>query len=197
MPWPFFVSHTTNETVWKPNFNSFLFDYFGWLFSRLHFESFRHSVGADISLCWHLMTPDDIWWHLLTSDDTLTCFRPALRAEPWLAPWPPLMDTGEAPDGHKAPMLMRLFFRPSTGIPVLHSGSHFRHGLLQLMIHTIDPLHDGSSNFGSYFLTRIEWLCFINPHYHLYTVDWRQPLLWLFLWSKIPRSFILNLVISN
>jgi len=33
--------------------------------------------------------------------------------------------------------------RPSTGIPVLHSGSHFRHGLLQLMIHTIDPLHDG------------------------------------------------------
>ena len=39
--------------------------------------------------------------------------------------------------------------RPSTGIPVLHSGSHFRHGLLQLMIHTIDPLHDGSSHFGS------------------------------------------------
>ena len=32
---------------------------------------------------------------------------------------------------------------------MLHSGTHFRHGLLQLMIHTIDPLHDGSSNFGS------------------------------------------------
>ena len=31
----------------------------------------------------------------------------------------------------------------ATNIPVLHSGSHFRHGLLQLMIHTIDPLHDG------------------------------------------------------
>lgn len=31
----------------------------------------------------------------------------------------------------------------TTGIPVLHAGSHFRHGLLQLMIHTIDPLHDG------------------------------------------------------
>jgi len=30
-----------------------------------------------------------------------------------------------------------------TSIPVLHAGSHFRHGLLQLMIHTIDPLHDG------------------------------------------------------
>merc|ERR1711971_627397 len=30
-----------------------------------------------------------------------------------------------------------------TGIPVLHAGSHFRHGLLQLMIHTIDPMHDG------------------------------------------------------
>ena len=30
-----------------------------------------------------------------------------------------------------------------SGIPVLHAGSHFRHGLLQLMIHTIDPLHDG------------------------------------------------------
>ncbi|XP_068246149.1 sodium/potassium/calcium exchanger Nckx30C-like isoform X2 [Palaemon carinicauda] len=27
--------------------------------------------------------------------------------------------------------------------PVLHSGTKFRHGLLQLMIHTIDPLHDG------------------------------------------------------
>ncbi|CAM1296995.1 SLC24A2 (predicted) [Pycnogonum litorale] len=27
--------------------------------------------------------------------------------------------------------------------PILHSGSKFRHGLLQLMIHTIDPLHDG------------------------------------------------------
>lgn len=40
-----------------------------------------------------------------------------------------------------------LFFRPSTGIPVLHSGSHFRHGLLQLMIHTIDPLHDGNFDF--------------------------------------------------
>ena len=36
--------------------------------------------------------------------------------------------------------------RGHTSIPVLHSGSHFRHGLLQLMIHTIDPLHDGKSN---------------------------------------------------
>ena len=50
-------------------------------------------------------------------------------------------------------------FRPSTGIPVLHSGSHFRHGLLQLMIHTIDPLHDGSSNFGSYLLIDLENFC--------------------------------------
>ena len=32
-----------------------------------------------------------------------------------------------------------------TGIPVLHAGSHFRHGLLQLMIHTIDPMHDGKN----------------------------------------------------
>lgn len=24
-----------------------------------------------------------------------------------------------------------------------HTGAKFRHGLLQLMIHTIDPLHDG------------------------------------------------------
>jgi len=38
-----------------------------------------------------------------------------------------------ASDGH----------RGHTSIPVLHAGSHFRHGLLQLMIHTIDPLHDG------------------------------------------------------
>jgi len=30
-----------------------------------------------------------------------------------------------------------------TGVPVLHSGSHFHHGLLQLMIHTIDPMTDG------------------------------------------------------
>ena len=33
--------------------------------------------------------------------------------------------------------------KAKSGIPVLHAGSHFRHGLLQLMIHTIDPLHDG------------------------------------------------------
>ena len=31
----------------------------------------------------------------------------------------------------------------SGGMPILHSGTHFRHGLLQLMIHTIDPLHEG------------------------------------------------------
>ena len=34
--------------------------------------------------------------------------------------------------------------RPSAA-PVLHSGTKFRQGLLQLMIHTIDPLHDGKS----------------------------------------------------
>ena len=34
--------------------------------------------------------------------------------------------------------------RPSAAAPVIHSGSKFRHGLLQLMIHTIDPLHDGN-----------------------------------------------------
>jgi hypothetical protein len=32
---------------------------------------------------------------------------------------------------------------PSTSIPILHAGTHFRHGLLQLMIHTIDPLNEG------------------------------------------------------
>ena len=32
-----------------------------------------------------------------------------------------------------------------TGVPVLHSGSHFHHGLLQLMIHTIDPMTDGKN----------------------------------------------------
>lgn len=32
-----------------------------------------------------------------------------------------------------------------SGVPVLHSGSHFHHGLLQLMIHTIDPLSEGGS----------------------------------------------------
>ena len=37
--------------------------------------------------------------------------------------------------------------RSQTSIPVLHSGSHFRHGLLQLMIHTIDPLHDGKESY--------------------------------------------------
>ena len=31
--------------------------------------------------------------------------------------------------------------RPSA--TVLHNGTKFRQGLLQLMIHTIDPLHDG------------------------------------------------------
>ena len=43
---------------------------------------------------------------------------------------------GEGAGGHKS----------HTGIPVLHAGSHFRHGLLQLMIHTIDPLHDGKAH---------------------------------------------------
>ena len=38
-----------------------------------------------------------------------------------------------------------------TGIPVLHAGSHFRHGLLQLMIHTIDPMHDGKSHLKPIF----------------------------------------------
>lgn len=32
-------------------------------------------------------------------------------------------------------------------IPLLHSGTKFRHGLLQLMIQSIDPLHDGQSHF--------------------------------------------------
>ena len=42
--------------------------------------------------------------------------------------------------------------RSHTSIPVLHAGSHFRHGLLQLMIHTIDPLHDGKfENICFYF----------------------------------------------
>ena len=42
--------------------------------------------------------------------------------------------------------------RSHTSIPVLHAGSHFRHGLLQLMIHTIDPLHDGKfENISVYF----------------------------------------------
>ncbi|GIX96032.1 hypothetical protein CDAR_6931 [Caerostris darwini] len=38
--------------------------------------------------------------------------------------------------------------------PILHAGSKFRHGLLQLMIHSIDPLHDGrrSDARGSLFM---------------------------------------------
>ena len=43
-----------------------------------------------------------------------------------------------------------------TGIPVLHAGSHFRHGLLQLMIHTIDPLHDGKAEIiKSFYYARV------------------------------------------
>ena len=38
--------------------------------------------------------------------------------------------------------------KAKSGIPVLHAGSHFRHGLLQLMIHTIDPLHDGKNKIS-------------------------------------------------
>ncbi len=30
-----------------------------------------------------------------------------------------------------------------SGLPVLHSGSLYHGGLLQLMIHTIDPMSDG------------------------------------------------------
>lgn len=38
--------------------------------------------------------------------------------------------------------------------PILHSGSKFRHGLLQLLIHSIDPLHEheGEAN-GQQFLS--------------------------------------------
>ena len=43
--------------------------------------------------------------------------------------------------------------RTQSSLPVLHSGSHFRHGLLQLMIHTIDPLNDGE-NFN---YLKIKW----------------------------------------
>ncbi|CAH0550381.1 unnamed protein product [Brassicogethes aeneus] len=32
---------------------------------------------------------------------------------------------------------------PSSASSHHHTGAKFRHGLLQLMIHTIDPLHDG------------------------------------------------------
>lgn len=42
-----------------------------------------------------------------------------------------------------------------TGIPVLHAGSHFRHGLLQLMIHTIDPLHDGEYRHIAYIFIKM------------------------------------------
>ena len=56
-----------------------------------------------------------------------------------------------------------LLCRPSTGIPVLHSGSHFRHGLLQLMIHTIDPLHDGR-------VTNI--LIFLQQFYKIHILAW-------------------------
>ncbi|KAJ9585635.1 hypothetical protein L9F63_002580, partial [Diploptera punctata] len=38
--------------------------------------------------------------------------------------------------------------RPAPG-PTNHSGTKFRHGLLQLMIHTIDPLHDVSFRANS------------------------------------------------
>lgn len=34
-----------------------------------------------------------------------------------------------------------------TGTNHHHTGAKFRHGLLQLMIHTIDPLHDGEFFF--------------------------------------------------
>jgi hypothetical protein len=43
--------------------------------------------------------------------------------------------------------------RAQSSIPVLHSGSHFRHGLLQLMIHTIDPLNDGKKRSGLFLET--------------------------------------------
>jgi hypothetical protein len=49
--------------------------------------------------------------------------------------------------------------RNQSSIPVLHSGSHFRHGLLQLMIHTIDPLNDGEQfNKNNFFIILIFFL---------------------------------------
>jgi hypothetical protein len=62
---------------------------------------------------------------------------------------------------------------PANGIHP--TGAKFRHGLLQLMIHTIDPLHDGKI-FRSIFLIFI----FLNP----INADFHQP---------IERLFLLNL----
>ena len=46
----------------------------------------------------------------------------------------------------------------SCSIPILHSGtSHFRHGVLQLMIHTIDPIAEGMCKFVHNFVH------FVNP----------------------------------
>lgn len=41
------------------------------------------------------------------------------------------------------------------------SHAKFRHGLLQLMIHTIDPLHDGQSHAGIFPNTLITLACLL------------------------------------
>ncbi|XP_059486292.1 sodium/potassium/calcium exchanger Nckx30C isoform X2 [Neocloeon triangulifer] len=50
--------------------------------------------------------------------------------------------SGGAPSGAHMPAHQHTTHH-HVGAPILHSGTKFRHGLLQLMIHTIDPLHDG------------------------------------------------------
>jgi hypothetical protein len=50
--------------------------------------------------------------------------------------------SGGAPSGAHVPAHQHTTHH-HVGAPILHSGTKFRHGLLQLMIHTIDPLHDG------------------------------------------------------
>ena len=113
----FFLCLSIRQSIrlfWNPQLSfSFLFENFSWIFSRLlryivshHFSFHQFSmlisllslIGGLCSLLLHCQTPSWVWQcrpHPMTWVWPLTCFRPALRGEPWLAPWPPLMDTGE------------------------------------------------------------------------------------------------------
>ncbi|GAB6018788.1 hypothetical protein CHUAL_000452 [Chamberlinius hualienensis] len=65
---------------------------------------------------------------LVTSNGAPVLMKPT----PVMETLPPSNESGSAPLHHR---------RAST--PLIHAGSKFRHGLLQLMIHSIDPMNEG------------------------------------------------------
>lgn len=73
------------------------------------------------------------------------------------------------------------------------TGAKFRHGLLQLMIHTIDPLHDGISSCTLYFCVSCA-----SYHFSLYLALWIRVTTFTFLSPTPPESshFYVHLLVE-